>query len=211
MLKKEGSQGFWEGFWSIIKLLSIIFKMVGIFKKSKIKKRMAKLDPEMIYKYLEGVTRSVSKELGIPQGNLRSNIFTLHKDGYLRIHKGLHFNMNNPYELTIKIPVGYGCTGNAFQNRELTIAVLQKDWGKYILDDIEIKKVNKDLVWIVSVPIPHPKRPNEVIGILNIDCLRIRKTQTDLEKISDDMVYWVGLIAPQLKRTICREEDNHET
>jgi hypothetical protein len=153
-------------------------------------------DKRTIVATLERVTKAVSQLLTIDQKQLRSNIFLPSEDkSCLKIPEGLHLNMRDPLELTIQIPVGRGCTGNAFQNKEPTIAVLEKDWGKYVLDEPEMKKVDKDLVWIFSMPIFHPDKTGRVIGVLNIDSLNERKTKEDIERIGDEMIYWSAIIA----------------
>ncbi|MFQ5962851.1 MAG: hypothetical protein ACE5KZ_01035 [Candidatus Scalinduaceae bacterium] len=171
-----------------------------IIRFKAVKKEMTKLPKNTISELLKGITINVSRILNIPNEKLRSNIFMLDENDYLKIPNGLHYNIGTPVELSIKIPPGYGSTGNAFLNKEPTIAILKEDWGKYILDDVEMQKVDKNLVWIVSMPIPSSGTLGEIIGVLNVDCLNLKKGRTDLERIVDDMWYWVNLISPLLLR-----------
>lgn len=187
----------------LIVVLAIRSKVMSVKKGiDQIRKEIDQMPKEekMVIELLKGVTINVYRTLKIQKDKLRSNIFMLDKDSFLKISEGLHYNMEKTSELTIKIPPGYGCTGNAFQNKEPTIAILKEDWGKYILDDVEAIKADKNLVWIVSMPIPSPGTPGEIIGVLNVDCLNVKKERTDLERIVDDMWYWVNLISPLLQR-----------
>jgi hypothetical protein len=122
----------------------------------------------------------------------------------LKIPEGLHANMRDPLELTVEIPVGRGCTGNAFQNKEPTIAVLEKDWGNYVLDEPEMKKVHKELVWIFSMPMV--AESGNAIGVLNVDCLGRRTLKESIEKIGDDLVFWSAIIADLLKKLGAKSE-----
>jgi hypothetical protein len=152
---------------------------------------------DVIRIYLEGVVKNASETLNIPQDNLRANIFTIGENRKLRIPDGLHFNMDKKEELTVEIPEGWGCTGTAFEQQKVTIAILRDNWGQYILDEVELKKVHEDLVWIVSVPIMNPNREkqNECIGILNLDCLNVRKNEQEISAIVNDLRLWSSLIS----------------
>jgi hypothetical protein len=168
----------------------------------KVKKSMGAVPKgkETIVKILEGAAKSTAKTLKISEDKLRANIFTLTSgaDGFLRIPDGFHYHMDNPVELTVRIPPGYGCAGNAFVSKEPTIAIFEKDWGEHTINDVELKKVDKRLVWIISMPIPSPTTSGEMIGVLNVDCLKVRKEEADLERVVSDLWYWVNLLAPLL-------------
>ncbi len=171
-----------------------------IKRVDKVRARMANIskDKGTIVKILQGAVKNTSKTLSIQENKLRANIFMPTNDigGLLEIPEGLHYNMKNPIELTVKIQQGYGCTGNAFSNKEPTIAIFKKDWGKHRLDDVEMRKVDKNLAWIISMPIPLTGSSDEIIGVLNIDCLNIRKEQADIEVVVSDIWHWVNLLAP---------------
>lgn len=184
--------------------IALVFVVCGSYRTTKkgigqIEKKIDRIPKEKgkVVEFLKGVTINASRTLKIPNDELRSNVFMPDPDegSVLKIPEGLYYNMNDPVERTIRIPSGYGCTGNAFSNKEPTIAILKKDWGKYILDDEEMEKVNKRLVWIVSIPILFSKIPGKVIGVLNVDCLDMKKEKEELEEIVNDMWCWTNLIS----------------
>ena len=90
--------------------------------------------------------------------------------------------MNKPDELTISVNIGEGCTGNAFSNWKVVIAIFDEPWGHHTLPGSELPKVHPDLRWIISVPILSPENNLKVVGVLNVDCLGIQKTREEIEK-----------------------------
>ena len=155
-------------------------------------------EKKTVLSYLEGVTRNVSALLAIDRSDLRSNIFAPAKQRMLRIVEALHYNMKSEEELSVEIPIGHGCSGYCFEVKKPIIAILKQDWGKYSLNPKETAKLDRNLRWIVSTPIPDPTTKGNIIGVLNVDCLHQSKTEGELERIVPDLAYWAGLIAKRL-------------
>lgn len=151
-------------------------------------------EEKRVLSYLEGVTRNVSLLLNIDISYLRSNIFAPDQQRMLRIVGGLHYNMMGEEELRVEIPIGYGCSGYSFAEKKPIIAIFKQDWGRYSLSPKETAKLDRNLKWIVSTPIPDPSTEGKILGILNVDCLHQSKTERELERIIPDLVYWAGLI-----------------
>ena len=133
-----------------------------------------------VVNYLDVTTQLVSQHLHIAHKYLRANVFCLEEDAVLRIPSGLHFNMDDPKELSISIPVGQGCTGTAFSDRKPAIAIFEEDWGRHTLPGSELSRVHPDLKWIISMPIMPLDNSCEILGILNVDCLKIAQTREEL-------------------------------
>jgi hypothetical protein len=96
--------------------------------------------------------------------------------------------MLNSDELTVRILKGFGCTGKAYALRQPVIAIFRGGWEQHTIEDAELKKVDKDLKWILSMPIPDPDEPYEILGILNVDCRLTEKSREEVETILDDVL-----------------------
>lgn len=140
----------------------------------------------------------VGQSLSLDHSHIRANIFAMGEDGRLSIPHGLHYNMDNQKELTISIPTGTGCTGTAFSSQQPAIAVFDHNWGQYTLPDPELEKVDRRLQWIVSMPIPDPIDANRLLGILNVDCLYMRKDRDELAVLLEDLRRWAQTLGAQL-------------
>lgn len=154
---------------------------------------------ERIVKVLQDYAGFISNRLNVPKPNLRVNIFMLDRSGVLRIPEGLSYNMHDLDELTIKIPVGYGASGVAFEKRRLTgkllaspgqpqqeerVSLIWSGWavegGKELWEsrDIELplaesRKAHRGLAWIVSTPI-FEQITGDILGVLNVDCVDVK-------------------------------------
>jgi len=140
---------------------------------------------------------------------VRSNIFTLHTDGKLRILGGFHVNMQGPMvgenELSIAIPCGLLSSGRAYKYCRPVLSLKSED-GKwpYVSDmesngsDIisEAQKAHQDLKWIVSMPIPYQLKPFKLVsGVLNIDGLNTTPSKEQLQVLLTDLSTAAALIA----------------
>jgi hypothetical protein len=103
---------------------------------------------------LDVAAQTAAARLGLAPAQVRANIFVPDENGVLHVPEGLSHNMTNPVELTVTVSPGQGATGTAFKERKQTIAILQQNWGAHTLPGTELAKVNKQLKWIVSTPIP---------------------------------------------------------
>jgi pimeloyl-ACP methyl ester carboxylesterase len=143
---------------------------------------------------------NIATRLGIAKKCIRANIFVQDEPDRLSIPVGLQYNMDDEQERSISIPVGAGCTGRSFSERQPAIAIFQQGWGKYDLPDDEAKKVNRDLQWIISTPIPDPDDKWSMLGIFNIDCLEVRKDKAELESLLYDLNTWAQALGRIFKK-----------
>ncbi len=96
--------------------------------------------------------------------------------------KDLWCHMNLPKERTVKIDVGRGSAGIAWQTGDSNIVVWKDGWGDSdIGDDAELKKVHSELRWILSVPIFSSKKSGAQLA-LNVDGLQITPDEGVLAK-----------------------------
>jgi hypothetical protein len=142
--------------------------------------------------------QTVEQRLKIDRGILRANIFVKDDTGRLSIPPGLHYNMKNLQELTISIPIGTGCTGRAYSDGEYAIAVFDQGWGQYTLPLPQLEKVDRGLRWIFSMPIPDTRNAQDLLGILNVDCLIVFKTFDEIHSLQEDIKWYAQRIAKQL-------------
>lgn len=157
-------------------------------------------------KQIMGALLERSKQvLGVQ--NVRSNIFTLHKDGNLRILDGFHINMEGPMvgadELTISIPNGHLSSGRAYKYFRPILSIKGSD-GKwpYASDTCigglleEVRKAHPELKWIISMPIPYQVRPFRLVsGVLNIDGLGEAPNIVQMRALLADLSAAAALIA----------------
>lgn len=139
--------------------------------------------------------QEVAQKVGVDSKILRANIFAKDESGRrLSIPEGLHYNMGNERELTISIPIGGGCTGSAYSQRGPAIAVFEENWGRHTLPDPELEKVDKRLQWIISTPIADPRDTGRLLAIFNVDCLYVRKSETELKELSPYLSTWSNVL-----------------
>lgn len=143
--------------------------------------------------------QGVGQALSLDHSILRANIFTAVEGGRLSIPHGLHYNMDNQKELTISIPTGTGCTGDAFSSHQPAIAVFDQNWGQYTLPDPELEKVDRRLQWIVSMPIPDPINADKLLGIFNVDCLYAKGDPEKLKELLTALRRWAQTLGKLLR------------
>ncbi len=121
---------------------------------------------------LRGAATDVASVVRMSPTNVRTNLFALSPGtNKLRMVKDLWHNMNDPKERTIEVEIGRGSTGLAWNSRDLNKAVWKDGWGKSDLRSAtELRKVNSELRWILSVPIFGSKGPETTL-VLNVDGL----------------------------------------
>jgi hypothetical protein len=137
---------------------------------------------------LNSLVEQVAQLLAIPIARVQANVFGVVDKGFLGILPGLSVNMSGQ-ELAIKIPVGYGCTGRAFQKGETVIGVKLKDgWRSLALSPVETNRLHPDLKWIISVPVRQPD-DSAVRWVLSVDGLEPRD-RAQLEVASKPVIEW---------------------
>ena len=92
------------------------------------------------------------------------------------------------------MPVGYGSTGRCFKSNKPNIALFREDWGCDLIEDEEQKKVDPDLRWIISIPILGGSNGVRTIWVLNVDGIKDKKGEDELQQALNSLVYWSHLI-----------------
>lgn len=147
-------------------------------------------------KYLEAYRDFVAVFLGLPQRSVRTNIFRPNENGVLVIPHDMHFNMDDPNELTIELPPGEGCTGSAYSLRKPIIATRETPEFPYGVPRPERAKVSENLQWILSLPIFAGGR---VIGVLNVDGVDTPRTKRELRRMIPSVRPWATLLGSLLE------------
>jgi hypothetical protein len=132
---------------------------------------------------LRGAATDVASVVQMPSTKVRANLFALKPGGNkLCMVKDLWHNMNDPKEHTIEVEIGRGSTGLAWDSRDLNKAVWKEGWGDSDLrNEKELRKVNPELRWILSVPIFGSEGPETKL-VLNVDGLSRTPSDAALSK-----------------------------
>jgi pimeloyl-ACP methyl ester carboxylesterase len=102
--------------------------------------------------------------------NIRINMFAP-MSGALRLVPGANINMTYAPELTMKIAMGHGGAGQAFETGNACIVVKRgATWSGNSLPGTELEKLNPTLRWVISIPVKSKLR-EITVGVINIDGL----------------------------------------
>lgn len=142
---------------------------------------------------LEGMRSDVAKAVGVPLERVRANVFAP-AGSVLRIVPGLVSNMDGP-ELELEIAPGTGSTGRCYASRAPTVAVYDEGWQEFVLDAIEMAKLNPSLRWILSVPV---QASGGDLWILNCDGLEDSPPRGRLEQGLSYVLLWRGVLSDVL-------------
>lgn len=154
---------------------------------------------EILELALPGLASEVANVVGMPTELVRANLFAkVPGSERLGIVQNLWFQMDYPPEQTIQMDVGKGCTGVAFQSRNINRAIWKDGWGANDLgDNKELAKVNPDLRWILSVPIFGSADPVPKL-VLNVDGLRHTPTQAKLAEAIAHLPRFANIVSRTL-------------
>jgi hypothetical protein len=103
--------------------------------------------------------------------SLRANVFIEQDEGKLSIPAGFHIGMADAAETGIRIDIGRGASGRAYQGGRQVVALLRKHWGDNTLPDGQLKLVHKDLKWVISTPIKDLSSRRGFSGVVNVDSI----------------------------------------
>ncbi|OYY94801.1 MAG: hypothetical protein B7Y41_04310 [Hydrogenophilales bacterium 28-61-23] len=102
--------------------------------------------------------------------NIRVNLVAP-MGGALRLVPDANANMTYAPEFTMKIELGHGGTGSAFETGNVYIVVKRGDtWSGNSLPGTELEKLNPALKWVISIPVKSKLR-EITVGVINIDGL----------------------------------------
>ncbi len=119
---------------------------------------------------MAALRQNVAKITNSDPTNIRVNLFAP-INGVLRIVPGATENMLYVPELDIEINLGHGATGTAFKSGAPCLSVRKNySWSGNSLPENELKKINPNLTWVLSIPVISNIR-KICIGVLNIDGL----------------------------------------
>jgi hypothetical protein len=122
---------------------------------------------------MSGAVNDVANVVGMPAALVRSNLFArIPGTDELGMVKELWFHMDRPQEWTVKMDIGQGSTGIAWQTGDANRVIWDGGWGESeIGDDTELRKIHPELRWILTVPIFGSRGPGTKL-ILNVDGLQ---------------------------------------
>jgi hypothetical protein len=148
---------------------------------------------------LSSATLEAANALGIGQEGIRSNLFCKDpKTEQLRMVKNLHCHMTWKPEWSVKIRIGRGCTGVAYQSGSVNRAIWKDGWGPNdIGDDAELAKVHPDLRWILSFPVYSHEHTDPAL-VMNVDGLRKRVTLQQLDETVGHLLRYPQLLQANL-------------
>ena len=155
---------------------SIFFRKVRRYTQSRI----------MINKILDVVCLRVAEGTSF---HFRANFFMLNRKGKLQI-RYFSSSMVGAEDYNIVLDPGRGATGIAWEKKILIVANLQDANAEggliWNLTKEEAKKT-KDLKAILSIPITHPRMPEEYVGVISIDssdnAFEYLKSEKVIEKV----------------------------
>jgi hypothetical protein len=105
-----------------------------------------------------------------------------------------HVRIKREAERNIRFKPSQGATGVVYLNGESESALKTEqphDWpARYDLTDSQRDVIHESLEWVLSLPLPIGDA-REVLGVLNVDGLRLRPAKEDLEGL-------LGRIAPRV-------------
>jgi pimeloyl-ACP methyl ester carboxylesterase len=155
-------------------------RWVGILRKPV----LCRQDADTVQHILALIPPILSRTLGIPERQLRCNVFVMSENGHdLVIPHGAYYNMDEAAERGIRIRTGMGCTGKAYKYRVMQVGIFRDGWwGEHDLPPDQLGLVNRNLRWIVSLPVSCPI-DGRIRAILNMDCVGTSKT---VEELFDD-------------------------
>jgi class 3 adenylate cyclase len=115
-------------------------------------------------------------DLFAPKGlRFRANIMMIDEaQDKIVIPRGLFFNMEKDGDRNIALPIGDGCTGRAFNQKNQVFADKRETIFKLV--ESEMEKVPVRLKFILSTPIFDADDKSMVIGVYNIDGFRLLKS-----------------------------------
>jgi hypothetical protein len=136
---------------------------------------------ETIELAMSGAANDVANVVGMGAALVRSNLFArIPGTEELGMVKELWFHMDRREEWTMRIGIGQGSTGIAWQSGDANRVIWDGGWGKSeIGDDAELAKVHPELRWILSVPIFGSRGAGTKL-VLNVDGLRETPDPDDL-------------------------------
>ena len=151
-----------------------------------------------IVEILDSIQQDASEQLQVPTEKIRVNIFGNDND-ILKMLPDFSVNMNRPIEHTIEMPVGYGNTGRAFEEKSPIVTFFDEGWGKSFIHDSELQKSHPNLTWIMSIPLLLKSQTSGTeripIGVLNIDGIDNLGNENELDNLIKQALLYSQLIS----------------
>ncbi len=152
------------GFIALLIVAGAVIVLVHGGAKPTVSPTLRPLDDATIFAVtatLKGAADEVAEFLNVPSERVRANVFAKRGVRSLQIVPRLTWQMNDPIELKIRIPIGKGVVGKAWELGKPTPArfdpqARREGWAWLGLPKREAMKANKDLRWVVAMP-PTPQ------------------------------------------------------
>lgn len=139
---------------------------------------------------LEAAAEEVANQQQLEQSQVRAALLLPEGESLRMIHS-LTWHIDDPEELEIRIGLGQGSSGRAFQTGQPNVAIYHDAQADSSLPEQERRRVDASLKWIISTPILG-RNNKAVVAVLNVDGLAER-TEEDLVESAGSLVYWAQL------------------
>lgn len=195
---------------------------------------LSRLPEKQALRRIQGVMKALvsraSTTLAANNSEVRSNIFTTRDGLWLSIVKNLHVNMSDKNELGLQILNGFYSTGTTFRYSRPTLSIRHGGKWQYVPDpaaldragldhalmqraEDEVKRADKRLAWIISMPIPYQVNPFSLTcGVLNLDGFQTTLHRDQLKALLADAATAAALVGvvnrtTDLFRAACSRSD----
>jgi len=158
---------------------------------------MSKSQKDDVMTCLSRAVSDAATALNVTKGHVRGNVFGVDRERTLRILPEFMVNVDpQSPERTLCCRIGQGSVGRCYQSRLANIAIFKEGWGQDVLPGDEEAKLNRDLKWIVSVPVlPLDDDAAPPIWILNVDGLHDPKREGEVGRALSAVLPYPSIVA----------------
>jgi hypothetical protein len=149
--------------------------------------------PEDVQRQLRELLKASAEEMASQQQLEPSQVraaLLLPEGESLRMISGLTWQIDDPNELEIRIGLGQGSAGRAFQTGQSNVAIYHAAQADSSLPEPQRHRVDANLKWIISTPILGSDEA--VVAVLNVEGL-VQRTEEDLVRSAGSLAYWAQL------------------
>jgi hypothetical protein len=139
---------------------------------------------------LEAAAEEVASQQQLEQSQVRAALLLPEGESLRMIHS-LTWHITDPEELEIRIGLGQGSSGRAFQTGQPNVAIYHVSQADSSLPEQQRRRVDANLKWIISTPVLGSS-DDAVVAVLNVDGL-VEKTEEELLRSAGSLAYWAQL------------------
>jgi len=139
---------------------------------------------------LEAAAEEVASQQQLEQSQVRAALLLPEGESLRMIHS-LTWHIDDPAELEIRIGLGQGSSGRAFQTGQPNVTIYHSPQADSSLPEQERRRVDANLKWIISTPVLGSSN-EAVVAVLNVDGLAER-TGEELLRSAGSLAYWAQL------------------